>query len=127
MRGHGFNGFIFKKINENENIKEKKISWEPFRICLLNSTANFHPNWAGLAVLISRQLLKGSQDFFFHFNIFIFIYFFRYETIVLFALQFSLLIIFGISKSICGTSSNFQKLVFANFSLVCTAPLWCVL
>ena len=35
----------------------------PFGICLLNSTANpakFHPNWAGLAVLFSRQILNGS-------------------------------------------------------------------
>ena len=34
------NGFIFKKINKNKNIKEKLKSWEPFRSCLLNSTAN---------------------------------------------------------------------------------------
>ena len=62
----------------------KKKSWEPFRSCLLNGTANpahFHPNWAGLAVLFSRQLLNSSQDFFFHFNILIFIYFFKYKTI----------------------------------------------
>jgi hypothetical protein len=26
--------------------------------------AHFHPNWVGLAVLFSRQLLNGSQDFF---------------------------------------------------------------
>ena len=38
-------------------------------------------NWAGLAVLFSRQLLNGSQDFFFRFNILIFIYFFKYKTI----------------------------------------------
>ena len=37
--------------------------------------AIFHSNWAGLAVLISRQLLNGSQDFFFSFNILILIYF----------------------------------------------------
>ena len=46
-----------KKMNENENIKTKKKSWEPFRSYLLNSTANpahFHSNWAGLAVLFSR-------------------------------------------------------------------------
>ena len=52
----GLNGFIFKKINENGNVKEKKKSWEPYRICLLKSTANsaiFHPKWAGLAVLFS--------------------------------------------------------------------------
>jgi hypothetical protein len=51
------NGFIFKKINENENIKTKKNSWEPFRSYLLNSTANpahSHSNWAGLAVLFSK-------------------------------------------------------------------------
>ena len=45
----------------------KKKSWEPFGSCLLNSTvnpANFHPNWLGLAVLFSRQLLNGSQDCF---------------------------------------------------------------
>ena len=46
----------------------KKKCWEPHRICLLNSTANpahFHQNWAELAVLFSRQILNGSQDFFF--------------------------------------------------------------
>ena len=36
----GLNGFILKKINKNKNIQVKKKSWEPFRICLLNSTAN---------------------------------------------------------------------------------------
>ena len=65
-------------------MKQKK-SWEPFKSCLLNSTANpanFHPNWAGLAVLFSRQLLTGSQDFFFVcLNFLIFIYIFRYKTI----------------------------------------------
>ena len=53
--GMGLNGFIFKEINEN--IKTKKNSWEPFRSCLLNSTANpaqFGWKWAGLAVLFSR-------------------------------------------------------------------------
>ena len=29
--GKSGNGFIFKKINENENIKMKKKFWEPFR------------------------------------------------------------------------------------------------
>ena len=70
-----------KKINENENIKEKFKSWEPFRSCLLNSNpAQFWWKWAGLAVLFSRQILNGSQDFFL-FNNLIFIYFFEYETI----------------------------------------------
>ena len=44
----GLNGFIFKKINENCYIIKKK-NWEPFRIGLLNSTAdpaNFHQDWA---------------------------------------------------------------------------------
>ena len=67
---------------------------EPFGSYLLNSTANpahFHPNWAGLAVPFSRQLLNGSQDFFFHFNILISIYFFRYKTIETHARAFLLL------------------------------------
>ena len=55
--GISLNDFILKKINENENIKAKKKSWEPFGSCLLNSTANpaqFRWKWAGLAVLFSR-------------------------------------------------------------------------
>ena len=47
-------------------------------------------------MLFSRQLLKGSQDFFFCFNILIFIYFFRYETIETHALAFLALIILAI-------------------------------
>ena len=46
-----------EKIKINKNIKTEKKSWEAFRSCLLNSTtnsANFYPNWAGLAVLFSR-------------------------------------------------------------------------
>ena len=65
--GMGLNGFIFRKINKKYNTKEKKKSWEPFRICLLNSTANpaqFGWKWAGLAMLLIRQLLNSSQDFF---------------------------------------------------------------
>ena len=56
---------IIQKKNP-ENMKRK--SWKPFGSYLLNSTANpayFHPNLARLAVLFSRQLLNGSQDFFF--------------------------------------------------------------
>ena len=34
------NGFIFKRINKNINIKERKKSWRPFRIYQLISTAN---------------------------------------------------------------------------------------
>jgi hypothetical protein len=47
----------YLKKNENENIKMKKKSWEPFRSYLLNSTAipaQFEWKWAGLAVLFSR-------------------------------------------------------------------------
>ena len=46
----GFNDFIFKKWKLK--YLNQKTSWEPFRSCLLNSTANpanFHPNWARLA------------------------------------------------------------------------------
>ena len=66
--GMGLNGFIFRKINENENIKEKLKSWELFR------SLEFWWKWAGLAVLFSRQLLNGSHDFFlfqyFNFHLF---------------------------------------------------------
>jgi hypothetical protein len=50
------NGFIFKNINKNKNIKERKRSWRPFLIYQPISTANlalFEWNWAGLDVLIS--------------------------------------------------------------------------
>ena len=73
-----------------------KKSWEPFRSYLLNNTANpahFHPNWARLAVLFSKQLLNGSQDFFF-----IFIYFFKYKTIETHARAFLLLNISAVSS-----------------------------
>ena len=55
--GHSMdNGFIFKKINKNKNIRERKRSWGPFRIYQLISTANpalFEEIRAGLAVLNS--------------------------------------------------------------------------
>ena len=35
----------------------------------LGSNDYFHPNWAGLAVLFSRKLLKGTHDFFQIFSI----------------------------------------------------------
>jgi hypothetical protein len=81
-------------------LKIWKKSWEPFRSCLLDSTANpahFHPNWAGLAVLFSRQILNGSQDFFHIFSI-IFIYFFKYETIETHARAFLALIISAVAS-----------------------------
>jgi hypothetical protein len=45
---------------------------------------------------ISMQILNGSQDFSFLFNIFLFIYFFRYETIETHARAFLTLIILAI-------------------------------
>ena len=63
--GIGLDGFISKKINKNHYIKAKKDPGSCLEVA--NSTANpadFHPNWAGLAVLFSRQILNGSQDFF---------------------------------------------------------------
>ena len=100
----GLNGFIFKQINKNKNIKEKLKSWEPFRSCLLNSTANldhFNQNWAELAVLFSRQILNGSQDFFSLFNILILIYFLKYESIVTHARAFLTLNILAIGTVFC--------------------------
>ena len=38
---------------------------------------------AGLAMLFSRQILNGSQDFFFLFYTFLFIYFFKYAFLTL--------------------------------------------
>ena len=52
----------------------RKISWGPFRIYQLISTANpaqFHSNRAGLAVLISWQILNGPNDFFLSFIFYI--------------------------------------------------------
>ena len=77
IRGHGSQCFIFEKWNKDK--KERKKSLGPFRICLLNRTANpanLHLDWAVLAVLFSRQVLNGPQDIFL-----IFISFFKYETI----------------------------------------------
>ena len=65
-------------------MREKSKSWEPFRSCLLNSTANpaqFGWKWAGLAVLFSRQLLNGSQDVNFSLISLNFHLFFKSETI----------------------------------------------
>ena len=101
MCGHGSQWFHIKK--RNENVTEKLKSWEPFRSCLLNGTANpahVHQNWAGLAVLSSRQILNSSQDFFF-FNISIFIYFFKYETIETHVGAFLTLNILAIGKVCC--------------------------
>ena len=75
-------------------ILKRKKNWEPFRICLLNSTANpaqFWWKWAGLAVLFSRKILNGIQGFFPSY-ILIFIYFSKYETIETHARAFLTLI-----------------------------------
>ena len=61
-----FCGVLIKSFKKNILYIWKK-SWEPFGSYLLNSTANpanFHPNWVGLDVLFSRQLLNCSKIFF---------------------------------------------------------------
>jgi hypothetical protein len=58
------NEFIFEKINKRN--KEKLKSWEPFRNCLLNSTANpahFHQNWAGFGYSIYEANSKWLPGF----------------------------------------------------------------
>ena len=54
--GMGLNGLYLEKLLKIKMLQKNK-SWEPFRSCLLNSTANsvqFGWKWAGLAVLFSR-------------------------------------------------------------------------
>ena len=61
-------------------LKVWKKTWEPFGSCLLNNTANpakLGWNWAGLAVLFSRQLPNGSHDFFQTFSIYLFNHFIK--------------------------------------------------
>ena len=48
-------------------------------------------------MLFSKQILNGSQDFFFHSNVLIFIHFFKYEIIETHARAFLKLIILGIA------------------------------
>ena len=62
----GLNGFIFRKMNENENIKMKKKSFLKI-------------GWIGCA--IQQATSKRLPGLFFRFNILIFIYFFKYKTI----------------------------------------------
>ena len=61
--GHSMdNGFIFKKINENQNVKERK------------------KGWIGCAdQLVDPKRPPGSFSLFY---VLIFIYFFKYEAIV---------------------------------------------
>ena len=70
--GHSMdNGFIFKRIKKNQNVKEKKRSWGPFRIYQQNRRVNpvfFEEIRAVLAFLNSWWVLYGPQDFFFSFT-----------------------------------------------------------
>ena len=106
MRGHRSQWYHIKK--KIYYIKEKKKSWEPFEICLLNSTANPAQFWwklAEFAVLFSRQILNGSQDFsFFYILCTIFSYFFN-ETIKTNGRAILSLIILGIGSVISVRSS----------------------
>ena len=106
-------------------ILKRKKSWEPVRICLLNSTANsaqFWWHWAGLAVLFSRQILNGSQDFFFLFNILIFIYLLKYETIETHARAFLTHNIFAIGRVQSLDSSKLSLAEKFPLSVVKLAP-----
>ena len=103
-------------------LKYHEMSWEPFRICLLHITANpanFHPNWAWLAVLFSRRILNGSQDFFL-FNTLIFIYLSKYETIETHAHTFLSIIILATVESrvlMCVTNLGNQLFVKRSQSI----------
>ena len=55
------NGFIFKKISQNQNIKGKK---NPQALLALPAS------WPGWFSQKGRQLWKGSWDFFFSFHLF---------------------------------------------------------
>ena len=53
--------------DKNNFVNEKNKSCEHLIIHLQNSAANpadFHPNWAGLDVISSRQIEKGFPEFF---------------------------------------------------------------
>jgi hypothetical protein len=56
--------YFSKEVNKNYYVRERKNSWEPFRMCLLNSTAN-----------------PATRIFFYGISKIIFILLFRYETI----------------------------------------------
>ena len=99
-----------------------KRLWEPFGSCLLNSTANpahFHPNWAGLAILFSRQIINISQDIF-SLYIIIFIELKKYIPQNTFALTFLThtlgSIMFGLDKKCCQLwlHQNFDPILLAK-------------
>ena len=85
-------------------ILKRKKSWEPFRICLLNSTA-FQPNFG-------ENGLDWLCYFFFLFNIFI--YFLIYETIETHARAFLTLNILSIGTVMFSANRQFHKLAFAR-------------
>ena len=120
----GLNDFIFKQINKDFNIKEKKKSWEPFKICLLNSStanpAQFGWKSAGLAAQFSRQILNGSQIFWF------LICCFKYETIETHARTFLTLNISSIGTVSCkqNVKVNVGKYLLVFTLLQWTPQLW---
>ena len=63
--------------------------------------AHFHPNWAGLAALFSRQLPNGSHDFFQTFSIYFLNHFIKnpQTTIALLFLTHNISAIGGVSKA----------------------------
>ena len=77
---------LFSPKNSFHPAKFENFKLRNFQTSTANP-ANFHPNWAGLAVLFSRQLLNGSHDFF-CFNILILTYSFKYKTIETHAREF---------------------------------------
>ena len=56
-------GFLMKSFKKKYPENMKKIVGAVWK--LPANPAHFYPNWAGLAVLFSKQLLNGSQDFLF--------------------------------------------------------------
>ena len=87
-------------------LKRKKNPGSRLGFACSANSAHFHQNWAELAVLFSRQILNGSQDFFFPIYILIHIYFFKYETIETPARAFLTLNILSI-----GTVYVFQRFI----------------
>ena len=84
----------YSKKQMKIKILKGKQSWEPFRICLLNSTAN---------------LAQFGRTFFFHCNIFILIYFFfEYETIETHARAF-------LTLNILSTGTVHYSLLMQNY------------
>ena len=107
------NGIHRKKKLISLSVLEKFMN-SNFRIIILKILlhgaqpiqANFGENWL---CHLGRQILKQAHDIFFIF-IFSILIFFRYETIVFFALRFSLLIIFcldGVYDLVAKTATQY--------------------